>query len=148
MKKAAIEMWAGVFVLVGLVAVGYLTIKLGKMEFLGGNHYTLYAQFHSVTGLKTGAAVEIAGVAVGKVDTIAYDEAKGAAVVRLKVTNGIQLSDDTIASIKTSGLSGDRYVSLSPGGSSRVLKPGETITETESGIDLEGLISRYIMGKV
>jgi len=148
MRKAAVEMWAGLFVLVGLVAVGYLTIKLGKMEIQGGNHYVLYARFHSVTGLRVGATVEIAGVTVGKVGSITYDEAKGAAVVELKMTKGLDLSDDTIASIKTSGLIGDKYVSLSPGGSSGILKPGETITETESAIDFEGLIGRYIMGKV
>jgi phospholipid/cholesterol/gamma-HCH transport system substrate-binding protein len=148
MKKAAVEMWAGLFVLVGLLAVGYLTIKLGKMEILGGDHYLLHARFHNVSGLREGATVEIAGVAVGKVGTITYDEAKAAAVVDLYVMKGLDLSDDTIASIKTSGLIGDKYVSLSPGGSSRVLRPGETITDTESAIDIEGLISRYIMGKV
>ncbi|MBI5444738.1 MAG: outer membrane lipid asymmetry maintenance protein MlaD [Deltaproteobacteria bacterium] len=148
MKKTALDFWAGLFVVVGLVAVGYLTVKLGKLEILGSGQESYYARFHSVTGLKVGAAVEMAGVAVGKVDAIRYDPAKDAAIVALKLTKGLSLSDDTIASIKTSGLIGDKYVKLSPGGSNRTLRSGELITETESAVDLEELISRYVMGKV
>lgn len=148
MKKTMLELWAGLFVLVGLVAVGYLTVRLGKVDLFGANDYPLYARFHSVSGLKAGAPVEIAGVAVGKVEAVTYDSTKDAALVALRLMKGLELSDDTIASIKTSGLIGDKYVRLSPGGSKRILRPDETITETESAIDLEELISKYIMGKV
>ena len=148
MKKSSIETSVGIFVLIGIVCVGYLTIKLGKMEWIGNNNYLLEARFQSISGLKSGAEVEIAGVQIGKVDSIYLDQEKGAAVVKMKIQNGIILTDDVIASIKTSGIIGDKYIKLSPGGSDQVLKPGDVITETESAIDIEELISKYAFGDV
>ena len=148
MKKSSIETSVGIFVLIGIVCVGYLTIKLGKMEWIGNNNYILEARFQSISGLKSGAEVEIAGVQIGKVDSIYLDQEKGAAVVKMKIQNGIILTDDVIASIKTSGIIGDKYIKLSPGGSDQVLKPGDVITETESAIDIEELISKYAFGDV
>lgn len=148
MKRTSMEAWVGVFVAVGLAAVGYLTVKLGRMELLQGDYYQLHARFQNVTGLKTGSAVEIAGVPVGRVAAIRVNEKDFSAVVTLKIRSGVVLTEDTIASVKTQGLIGDKFVKLSPGGASTALKPGETMVETESAIDLEDLISRYIMGKV
>ena len=148
MRKSSIEMSVGIFMLLGLACVGYLTIQLGRMEWIGDNFYTLDARFKSVSGLKTGTQVEIAGVPVGRVDTILLDQDREMAVVRLKIQKGITLTDDVIASIKTSGLIGDRYIKLTPGGSDKILKPGDQITETESPIDIEELISKYVFGKV
>ena len=148
MKKSSIETSVGIFVLIGIVCVGYLTIKLGKMEWIGNNNYILEARFQSISGLKSGAEVEIAGVQIGKVDSIYLDQEKGAAIVKMKIQNGIILTDDVIASIKTSGIIGDKYIKLSPGGSDQVLKPGDVITETESAIDIEELISKYAFGDV
>jgi phospholipid/cholesterol/gamma-HCH transport system substrate-binding protein len=148
MNYDRIEIMVGVFVIAGLLCVGYLTVKLGRMEIIGGNHYKLTAQFENVTGLKPGASVEIAGVQVGQVASIALDQQILAASVQLKIRNQIQLSDDTIASIKTAGLIGDKFVSLSPGGSDNFLTPGDTIVDTESTIDFEKLISQYIFGNV
>ncbi len=148
MKKTSVEVSVGIFVLIGIICVGYLTIKLGKMELIGDNYYPLYARFRSISGLKTGTQVEIAGVPVGNVDSISLDREEKVAIVRLKILNGIELSDDVIASVKTSGLIGDKYINLSPGGSDEILKPGDYITETESAIDLEELISKYVFGKV
>ena len=148
MKKTSVEISVGIFVLIGIICVGYLTIKLGKMELLGDNYYPLYARFRSISGLKAGTQVEIAGVPVGNVDSISLDHEEMVAIVRLKILNGIDLSDDVIASVKTSGLIGDKYINLSPGGSDEILKPGDYITETESAIDLEELISKYVFGKV
>uniref|UniRef100_A0A7C4RQR5 Outer membrane lipid asymmetry maintenance protein MlaD n=1 Tax=Desulfatirhabdium butyrativorans TaxID=340467 RepID=A0A7C4RQR5_9BACT len=148
MKKTLIETAVGVFVLIGLMCVGYLTIKLGKMELIGDNYYYLQARFQNATGVKKGAQVEIAGVQVGQVDDIALDPKRQVALLRLKIQKGVQLSDDVIASVKTAGLIGDRYIKLSPGGSDSLLKNGDTITETESALDIEELVSKYVFGGV
>ena len=148
MKRSSIETGVGIFVIIGIVCVGYLTIKLGQMEWFGENYYSLEARFQSVSGLKKGAQLEMAGVQIGKVDSIYLDLEKQMAVVKMKIQNGVILTDDVIASLKTSGLIGDKYISLSPGGSDTVLKPGDLITETESAVDLEELISKYVFGGV
>jgi phospholipid/cholesterol/gamma-HCH transport system substrate-binding protein len=148
MKQSSVELGVGVFVLLGIICVGYLTIRLGEVEVLGDKYYLLNARFKSVSGLKVGAQVEIAGVQVGQVDSIALDPKDLMAMVHLKIKDAIVLSDDVIASVKTAGLLGDKYVQLSPGGSDKILKPGDTIIETEPPLDIEGLISKYAFGKV
>jgi phospholipid/cholesterol/gamma-HCH transport system substrate-binding protein len=148
MKRSTIEITAGIFVLLGILCMGYLTIKLGRMEWVGGDHYPIYAKFQSVSGLTKGAKVEISGVQVGSVDEIALDQNRSVAVVRMKLKKDLKLTDDAIASVKTSGLIGDKYIRISPGGSEKLLKPGDTMTETESALDLEELISKYVFGKV
>jgi len=148
MKKGFVETMVGLFVLVGIVCVGYLAIKLGKMEWIGDNYYTVQAYFESVSGLNTGAEVEMAGVKIGKVESIALDPELQVAAVKLKIRKGVELTDDVIASIKTAGLIGDKYINLSPGGSDEILKSGDSIVETESAIDIETLISKYVFGKV
>ncbi len=141
-------MAVGIFMLIGIACVGYLTIQLGKMQWIGDNFYALEARFKSAAGLKAGSQVEIAGVQVGQVDSIRFDPDRQMAKVRLKIQKNIVLTDDVIASVKTSGLIGDRYIKLTPGGSDLVLKPGDQITETESAIDFEELISKYVFGGV
>lgn len=148
MQKTSIEMAVGIFMLIGIACVGYLTIQLGKMQWIGDNFYALEARFKSAAGLKTGSQVEIAGVQVGQVDSIRFDPERQMAKVRLKIQKDIVLTDDVIASVKTSGLIGDRYIKLTPGGSDLVLKSGDQITETESAIDFEELISKYVFGGV
>ncbi|MBI4401404.1 MAG: outer membrane lipid asymmetry maintenance protein MlaD [Nitrospirae bacterium] len=146
MGKATLELVVGAFVLVGVVCLGYLSIKLGKLEIIGGHLYEIEAEFDSVSGLKPGATVEIAGVAVGRVKAITLKEDRGS--VMLSIHNDVKLYDDTIASVKTRGIIGEKFVSLSPGGSGDVLKAGSKIRDTESGLDLEELVSQYIHGKV
>jgi phospholipid/cholesterol/gamma-HCH transport system substrate-binding protein len=148
MRQSSVELGVGVFVLLGIICVGYLTFRLGEVEILGDKYYLLNARFTSVTGLKVGAQVEIAGVQVGQVDAIALDPKDLVAMVRLKIKEGLKLSDDVIASIKSAGLLGDKYVQLSPGGGDRILKPGEMIIETEPALDIEALISKYAFGKL
>jgi phospholipid/cholesterol/gamma-HCH transport system substrate-binding protein len=148
MKKSSVELAVGVFVLIGILCIGYLTIKLGKMELLGDSHYSLSARFDSVSGLKVGASVEMAGVPVGKVAAIVLDPERLVARVRLKIDRQVQLHDDVIASVKTAGLIGDKYIKLTPGGSGIMLEPEDEITETESAVDLEELISKYVFGGV
>ncbi len=146
MKKSSVEIAVGLFVVIGIVCVGYLTIRLGKMELIGGNYYSLKASFQSVSGLKTGAQVEIAGVEVGQVDSISLDRIEQVAIVKMKIDREVVLTDDVIASVKTSGLIGDKYINLAPGGSEEILNSGDTITETESALDLEEIISKYVFG--
>ncbi|MGA8178925.1 MAG: outer membrane lipid asymmetry maintenance protein MlaD [Desulfobacterales bacterium] len=147
MKKTSIEAAVGVFLLIGIICVGYLSIRLGKMEWTGDKYYPLFARFQSVSGLIVGAHVELAGVHVGKVDSITLDPKMLVAVVELKIQKNLKLSDDVIASVKTSGLIGDKYIELVPGNSDRILKPGGLITETESAVNLESLISKYVFGE-
>ena len=146
MGNAKMEFVVGVFVLVGILCLSYLSIKLGKLELIGGNVYEVIAQFNSASGLKPGSAVEIAGVEVGRVRAITLDEDRAA--VTLAVNDNVKLYTDTIASIKTRGIIGEKFLSLSPGGGGDPLKPGDTIRDTESGLDLEELVSQYVHGKV
>jgi phospholipid/cholesterol/gamma-HCH transport system substrate-binding protein len=148
MSKTSLELGVGIFVLIGILCVGYLTVRLGKMELLGDEHYYLNARFISVAGLKKGAQVVIAGVQVGQVTQISLDPEEQVAIVRMKIIEEVVLTDDVIASVKTSGLIGDKYIKLSPGGSDEILKDGEMITETESALDIEELVSKYAFGDV
>ena len=144
MKRVTLETVVGIFVLVGILCLAYLSIKLGKMELLGGDNYRVIAEFDSVSGLKSGASVEIAGVEVGKVASITEKDYK--ARVTMKLRKGIPLQEDAIASIRTRGLIGDKYVSLSPGASDRLIPPGGRIRETEPAVDLEGILGQFIHG--
>ena len=146
MEKAKLEMVVGLFVLVGILCLGYLSIKLGKLEMIGGDIYEVEAQFNSASGLKPGSTIEIAGVEVGRVRGITLNEDR--AMVKLAVNNTVKLYTDTIASIKTRGIIGEKFLALSPGGGGDRLKPGDTIRDTESGLDLEELVSQYVHGKV
>lgn len=148
MNRSSIEIAVGIFVLLGILCVGYLTIRLGKMKWLGDDSYAVYAHFQSVSGLNAGASVEMAGVQIGQVGAISLSNEEKVAIVKIKIKKEVVLSDDVIASVKTSGLIGDKYIKLSPGGSDQTLGPGDTILETESAIDLEELISKYVFGGV
>ena len=149
MNMAKLEMTVGIFMLIGVLCLGYISIKLGKMEIMGGNYYAVSAEFDSVSGLKPGARVEVAGVDVGKVDRIALEPKSGdRAVAYLKIRTGVKITDDVIASVRTSGIIGDKFIKLKPGGSDRFLKENDKIRETESAIDIEELVSKFIHGKV
>jgi len=149
MNTAKMELAVGVFVLIGILCLGYLSLRLGKMELMGGDYYRLAARFDSVSGLKPGARVEIAGVEVGKVERIGLDPQSGdRSLVALKIKSGVRVSEDVIASVRTSGIIGDKFILLKPGGSGSYLKNNGTIRETESSLDIEELVSKFIHGKV
>ena len=148
MKKWSVEVAVGLFVLIGIACIGYLTIRLGKMEIIGDNYYSVSARFQSIAGLKAGSEVELAGVPVGQVEGFSLDQERWMAVVQMKIMKSIVLTEDVIASIKTAGLIGDKYIKLSPGVSDVPLKPGGMIIETESALDIEELISKFVFGKV
>jgi len=146
MKRNNPEIAVGLFVLMGILALAYLSIKLGHVEILGGRDYTVFAEFDSVSGLKNDARIEIAGVAVGKVASIALDNYR--ALVTLRIRQDVRLQEDAIASIRTRGIIGEKFLKITAGGSEKYIQPGGKIRETESPIELEELISKYIFGKV
>lgn len=146
MKRANLELTVGIFVLVGLACLAYLAIHLGKLEVLGKG-YRVSAEFDNISGLKTGATVEVAGVEVGRVESIQVTPGDRAKLV-MSLEPGLKLHDDAIASIRTKGIIGDKFVKLSPGNSDKLIPPGGKIRDTESAVEWEELISKYIHGKV
>ena len=145
MKK--IEIIVGLFVLSGLIGIFFLAFRIGKSEFIGQKTYELTAVFNNLSGVSENARVEIAGVRVGSVETIELNE-DFQAMVTLKLPEHLKLDDDTIAAVKTSGLIGDRFIELLPGGSEIQLEPGDLIFDTQSAIDLESLISKFGFGNL
>ena len=148
MKKYTNETVVGIFVIVGLLCIGYMTVNLGNVSLFGDDTYALYARFNSVSGLRTGNPVEMLGLEIGRVAGFKMDQEDQVAEVELKIKKDIKIFDDAIASIKTAGLIGDKYVSIDAGGSDEVLKPGDMITDTESPVDIGDLISKYAFGDV
>ena len=147
MNNRKIEFLVGCFVLVGLGAIFYLAIQVGSARVFGGGNYTLTARFNSASGVNAGSRVEIAGVRVGTVKSVELDD-NFYSIVTFDMPGRIQLDDDTIVSIKTAGLIGDRYLEVSPGGSGMPLETGDLIVDTESALDIEGLISRFAFGSI
>jgi phospholipid/cholesterol/gamma-HCH transport system substrate-binding protein len=148
MKRYAMETTVGVFVVIGLLCVGYMTVKLGHVSLFGDKSYQLLARFTSVAGLREGSSVTMYGLNVGRVEKLVMDQQKGLALVEMQIHRGIKIYDDAIASIKTEGLIGDRYVSIDPGGAGALLKPGGMITDTQPPVDLNELIGKYAFGDV
>jgi phospholipid/cholesterol/gamma-HCH transport system substrate-binding protein len=148
MKKFRMETTVGVFVLIGILCIGYMSIKLGDVSIFGDNSYSLFAKFSSVAGLKTGSSVEMLGIDVGKVASLVLDQEKQQAVVELRIQNNVVVYDDAIASIKTAGLIGDKYVQIDPGGGGDVLKQGAGIVDTNSPLDIESLIGKIAFGSI
>ncbi len=147
MKRFNLEIAVGLFMVAGFICFAWLSVRLGDVHFFSETTYAVHASFGSVSGLKPGATVEVAGVQIGKVDTIQLDQDSYEAVVNMSIDKDIHLQEDSIASIRTAGIIGDRYVDISPGGSPDLIKPGGRITETESAINLEELVSKYIFEK-
>ena len=148
MQKYTMETTVGVFLVIGLLLIGYMTVKLGHVSILGDNAYSLSARFTSVTGLRAGSPVYMLGLDVGRVERLAMDQKDQKATVEIRIQKGIKIYDDAIASIKTEGLIGDKYLSIDPGGGGAVLKPGGTITETLPAVDITELIGKYAFGEV
>ena len=147
MKQTNIELSVGAFVLLGIAAIVWFAVQAGAGVTIGGSTYEVKARFTNIGGLKPGSQVFIAGVPVGRVQKIVLDS-QYAAIVYLNVNKEVHLPSDTIASIKTSGLIGDKYIALAPGADSKDLPPDGTITDTESAVDLESIIGRFAFGNV
>ncbi|MGD0885545.1 MAG: outer membrane lipid asymmetry maintenance protein MlaD [Thermodesulfovibrionales bacterium] len=146
MKKFDLELAVGFFLVIGIVCLGIISIKLGRLQFVGGEHYTVYADFDKASGIKPGASVEIAGVEVGRVKSIRLDNYQ--ARVGMSIDKAVKLQEDAIASIRTEGLIGETFIQITPGASDKIIASGGIIRDTESAIDVEELLAKYAFGKV
>ncbi len=146
MKKAYLESIVGLFLAIGIGCLAWLSIKLARKEFFAKHGYELQAAFSNGSGLRRGTPVVIAGVEIGRVASVGLEDYQ--AKVRMVIEPGLALQGDTIASIKTKGLIGEKYIELTPGASDKTIKPGGVIRETQPAMDLEGLIGKYIQGNV
>ena len=148
MKRYTMETTVGIFLVFGLLCVGYMTVKLGHFSLFGDDAYSLFARFTSVTGLRVGSLVYISGIEVGRLEKLTMDQERQKAVVEIRIRKDIKIFDDAIASVKTEGLIGDMHITIDPGGAGTLLKPGGTITETQPAVDIVDLISKYAFGDV
>jgi phospholipid/cholesterol/gamma-HCH transport system substrate-binding protein len=146
MKKFSLELYVGIFFIVGILCLSYLSIKLGKLDIVGSHGTTLYAVFSNIGGLKEGAEVQIAGVNIGRVKGIKLEDYQ--ARVKLQIDAAVIIQDDAIAAIKTKGLIGEKYIEITPGGSDSVIASEGKIQETQPPFDIERAISKFLFGKV
>jgi phospholipid/cholesterol/gamma-HCH transport system substrate-binding protein len=147
MNKRKIEFYVGLFVVLGLICTIYLIVVLGEIGFFRDTRYPVYGFFTSVSGLKKGARVEMAGVEIGIVSNVTIDKERLLAKVELSIDKNIILSEDVIASVKTSGIIGQKHIDIAPGGSDLMLEPGQEIYNTESSLDIESLVRKMIFNK-
>jgi len=143
MERKGLEFGVGIFLIVGIICMGYLSLTLGRIG-MSSSQYEVKAVFPTVSGLKSKAPVTMAGVSIGEVRKILLY--KGQAEIVLSINKDVQLEEDSIASIKTMGIIGDKYVSIAPGASDNYIKPGGAIRETQPPLDIESLISRFVFG--
>jgi len=148
MRDKKLEFGVGVFMVLGLAALVYLTVKLGAGEIVGGDTYAVEARFANTGGLNRGASVMLAGVTIGRVEAIRLDDSDYSAIVEMRIRRGVPLPTDTMASIRTTGLIGDKFIALAPGADDEFLEPSSRIIMTESAIELESLISKMAFGGV
>ncbi|MEX0805384.1 MAG: outer membrane lipid asymmetry maintenance protein MlaD [Candidatus Binatia bacterium] len=144
MNHSRTDIIVGIFVLAGAICLGYLAIRLGKVELFGATGYVVYADFSSIAGLKIGDPTEIAGVRVGKVESLGLADDR--ARIALRIDPQVKLQEDVIASVRARGLIGDKFVLITPGGSDKIIPPGGRIRETESPQDITDLIGKFIGG--
>ncbi|NOY73633.1 MAG: outer membrane lipid asymmetry maintenance protein MlaD [Gammaproteobacteria bacterium] len=144
MKKKNIEFVVGLFLIASILSFAWLSIKLGDIELFSKSTYSVSARFTSISGLKEGAVVELAGVRIGKVTHIALDREEYEAIIHMEIDSDIALQEDTMAAIRTAGVIGDKFVNITPGGADELITNNGEIEETESAISLEELVSKYI----
>lgn len=146
MRKGTLETVVGLFMIVGFCALGYLALQLGEVRWLtSSSTYLLKAEFDNVSGVKKGAAVQVAGVVMGSVEEISLGDDQ-VAVLTMRLDKGLRVPVDSIASVKTQGIIGDKFINISLGGDEELFKEGEVVTETESAVDIEALISKFAFG--
>lgn len=148
MKSSRVEIVVGIFLVLGFLAFGWIAMQLGEVTWLSGSRtYTMFADFDNISGVKSGAEVQIAGVTVGTVTGLAlseYDQARA----ELQLNREIKLPKDSIASVKSQGIIGDKLIQITLGGDEEEYKEGDVILDTESSVDLESLISKFAFGDV
>ena len=143
-EKQHTEILVGIFILIGIITITFLALRMGDFGLLNNTQYIIKAEFTSASGLKKGAHVEMAGVSVGKVKNIIFNPETYLAEVYIAIENNIKIPEDSIASIRTAGIIGDKFLKISPGGSEIIIEKNMSIVETEPSINLEELISKYI----
>ncbi|MEN6617062.1 MAG: outer membrane lipid asymmetry maintenance protein MlaD [Syntrophorhabdus sp.] len=148
MKKYSMETAVGIFIVIGLICVGYMTVKLGNVSLFGDKTYPIFARFSTVAGLRVGSAVEVYGIQIGSVTSLTVDYQNQMGVVGMKINKNTIIYDDAMATVKTAGLIGDKYVKIDPGGGGEPLKPKGMITQTSVPADIEDLIGKYAFGDV
>ena len=141
-KSYLLELLVGVFMLLGLGCFSYIAINIAKMSFFDTGYYSVQAEFTNISGLEPGAPVEMAGVPIGSVK--AFELKDTSAIITMSIRDNVPLRDDDIASIRTKGIIGDRYVRITPGASEKIVAPGGHITDTESTVDIEEIIGKII----
>jgi len=146
MKKPYLEFVVGLFLAIGIGCLAWLSIKLARNEFFARDGYEVQATFSNGSGLRRGTPVVIAGVEIGRVESVGLQDYE--AKVRFVIQPGVALQSDMIAAIKTKGLIGEKYIELTPGASDKTIKPGGVIRETQPAMDLEALIGKYIQGSL
>jgi len=148
MRNSRMEIAVGLFLVIGFLAFGWLASQLGEVSWLTARDtYVLNAEFDNIAGLKAEADVQISGVTVGKVQQLRLGKDNGA-VVGMQLDREVKVPVDSVASVKSQGLIGDKYIQITLGGDEKMYKPGKTIVDTESSVDLESLISKFVFGKV
>ena len=148
MQRKSLDVWVGLFVLLGALALMFLALKAGNMSTMRfGPSYSLVARFDNIGGLKPGAPVKSAGVVVGRVERIGFDDKNFQAQVTLRMQEEIRFPKDSSAKILTSGLLGEQYIGLDPGGDVKNFAEGDRIMSTQSAIVLENLISQFLFSK-
>ena len=141
-KSFTAEFWVGFFALIGCLCFGYLAINLAGMKLSSAGYYKVKAEFSNIAGLKVGAPVEIAGVQVGEVDDINLADTD--AILTMQIKNHVKLRDDDIAQIRTKGIIGDKYIKIAPGGAEESIAPGGELSETESAVEFEDILGKFI----
>ena len=148
MQRKSLDVWVGLFVLLGAIAIMFLALKAGNMSSMSfGPSYALVARFDNIGGLKPRAPIKSAGVVVGRVERIAFDDKTFQARVTMRLQSEFQFPRDSSAKILTSGLLGEQYIGLEPGGDTKNFAEGERIKSTQSAIVLENLISQFLFSK-
>ncbi|MHC8441333.1 MAG: outer membrane lipid asymmetry maintenance protein MlaD [Candidatus Eutrophobiaceae bacterium] len=142
--RSNLELLVGFFILSGIIAISVLTFHMGNVSLFDTNQYTVNARFVSVSGLNEGAWVEMAGVRIGRVNSIEYEPENYQALLKLNLEKTVRVPEDSIASVRTSGIIGDKFVKITPGGAEDYLENDMEIFDTEPSISLEELISKYI----
>ncbi len=148
MQRKSLDVWVGLFVLLGAAAIMFLALKVGNLSSMSiGPGYKVLARFDNIGGLKPRAAVKSAGVVVGRVESIGFDDKTFQATVTLHMQADVQFPKDSSAKILTSGLLGEQYIGIEPGGDEKNLAEGDRIKSTQSAIVLENLISQFLFSK-
>jgi len=148
MKQTNTEIWVGLFILAGFLAFCYLAFNLGKVNLFGNSRMmTVKAEFDNISGVKKGSSVQIAGVPVGTVTRVTLGPSHQAEV-SMEIDKTLKIPTDSVASVKSQGIIGDKYIKITLGGDSQMLVEGGELVETESAVDIESLISKFAFGGV